>query len=199
MIKNYIFDFGGVLYEISQEETYKAFVRKSNAPETIPALKELYAGHSIFDDFEKGMIIASDFRKYLIENYRLNINELEFDEIWNKTLIGMRKDAVKTVNYYKNKGNVALLSNTNEIHYSHFRDECEELFRSFEKLYFSFFLRMSKPGREIFEYVIKENNFNKQETIFIDDSPLNIEGARKAGLKTFFYDVNKPMTQLMEL
>ncbi|MNY73745.1 Alpha-D-glucose-1-phosphate phosphatase YihX [compost metagenome] len=44
------------------------------------------------------------------------------------------------------------------------------------------FLR--KPNVEIFEQVIKENNLDPGETLFIDDSPQHIEGAKLAGLHT---------------
>ncbi|MBL0071805.1 MAG: HAD-IA family hydrolase [Bacteroidetes bacterium] len=35
-----------------------------------------------------------------------------------------------------------------------------------------------KPNAEIFDLVVKENNLNLAETVFIDDSPQHIEGAK---------------------
>ncbi|MNV79209.1 D-glucose-1-phosphatase [compost metagenome] len=44
------------------------------------------------------------------------------------------------------------------------------------------FLR--KPHVEIFEKVLTENDLNPEETLFIDDSPQHLTGARQAGMQT---------------
>jgi putative hydrolase of the HAD superfamily len=49
---------------------------------------------------------------------------------------------------------------------------------------------MRKPDTEIFRLVIEENGLLPDETLFIDDSPQHIEGARKAGLKTHWLKDN---------
>ncbi len=49
-------------------------------------------------------------------------------------------------------------------------------------------MRLRKPNVNIFEQVIKENNLNPEETLFIDDSPQHIAGAKKAGLHTLLMD-----------
>ena len=51
-------------------------------------------------------------------------------------------------------------------------------------------MELRKPNVNIFEQVIKENNLNPSETLFIDDTPQHIEGAKKAGLNTLLMDVH---------
>ena len=58
----------------------------------------------------------------------------------------------------------------------------ESIDHLFEKAYFSQQMYLRKPNVEIFEQVIRENNLVPAETLFIDDSPQHIEGAKKAGL-----------------
>ena len=41
---------------------------------------------------------------------------------------------------------------------------------------------MRKPDREIFDIVCQENGLDAANTLFIDDSSQNIEGAKIAGL-----------------
>jgi putative hydrolase of the HAD superfamily len=45
-------------------------------------------------------------------------------------------------------------------------------------------MKMRKPNREIFEFVMRENNLNPIETLFIDDSPQHLKTADMLGLKT---------------
>jgi putative hydrolase of the HAD superfamily len=55
----------------------------------------------------------------------------------------------------------------------------------FEKTYYSHLMGKRKPDAEIFEQVLRENNLNPAETLFIDDSPQHLETARKLGLQTY--------------
>ena len=40
----------------------------------------------------------------------------------------------------------------------------------------------------IFEFVCSENNLNPAKTIFIDDSPQHVEGAKAAGIRTIYLE-----------
>jgi HAD superfamily hydrolase (TIGR01509 family) len=42
---------------------------------------------------------------------------------------------------------------------------------------------MVKPDRAIFEYVLSRQGLQRQETLFIDDFPPNVEAARKLGIE----------------
>jgi putative hydrolase of the HAD superfamily len=52
-------------------------------------------------------------------------------------------------------------------------------------VYLSHEIKLRKPNIEIFEKVLLDNNLNPSSTLFIDDSPQHIEGARKAGIHAF--------------
>jgi putative hydrolase of the HAD superfamily len=57
---------------------------------------------------------------------------------------------------------------------------------------------MRKPGEEIFLRVIRENNLVPEETLFIDDSPQHIEGAKKVGLQTLYLEKGKILSELFQ-
>ena len=61
----------------------------------------------------------------------------------------------------------------------------------FEKVYLSYELNMRKPDLEIFQRVLAENHLDPEETLFIDDSPQHLEGAKKLGIQTYLLDVKK--------
>jgi putative hydrolase of the HAD superfamily len=54
----------------------------------------------------------------------------------------------------------------------------------FEKTYYSHVVKMRKPGAEIFELVLNENNLVPEETLFIDDTHTNLPEAEKLGIQT---------------
>ena len=60
----------------------------------------------------------------------------------------------------------------------------------FEKAYFSQLMGLRKPNAAIFEQVMTENKLNPAETLFIDDSPQHLEGAKKLGIHTLLMDVH---------
>ena len=50
---------------------------------------------------------------------------------------------------------------------------------------------MRKPTKEIFDFVINEQQLIPSRTLFIDDTLQHIEGAEKAGLKTHHLQRNE--------
>jgi putative hydrolase of the HAD superfamily len=59
----------------------------------------------------------------------------------------------------------------------------------FEKVYYSNVLGIRKPKTEGFLQILNENNLLAEETIFIDDSPQHIVGAKNAGITSFYLDL----------
>ena len=56
----------------------------------------------------------------------------------------------------------------------------------FEKAYYSHVMGMRKPDIESFQYIMKENGLAGNETLFVDDAMVNVQGAEQAGLKGLY-------------
>lgn len=194
-IKNIIFDYGNVIFEINFKRTQQAFEQLG-----ITNIEAFFAhkGHnSLFDDFETATISPSQFRDGIRKAaLNTNLSDQEIDNAWNSLLIGVSANNHDVLMEVKAKYRTFLLSNNNEIHYKWITDylrttfEVENYDNFFEKAYFSQQMRLRKPNRNIFEQVITDNNLNPKETLFIDDSPQHIEGAKNAGLSTLLMDVH---------
>ncbi len=84
-----------------------------------------------------------------------------------------------------------MLSNINAIHYDYIMGYLKTDFgfegndHLFEKTYYSHLTRKRKPELAIFEQVLNENNLNPEETLFIDDTPGHLKGAKKLGIQTY--------------
>jgi putative hydrolase of the HAD superfamily len=55
---------------------------------------------------------------------------------------------------------------------------------NFINAYYSHQIHKRKPYTETYLYVLENSTLNAAETLFIDDAPINIEGAKKAGIQT---------------
>lgn len=188
-IKNIIFDYGNVIFEINFKKAQDALQQLG-----INDIEQFFAHKNhdnLFNDFETGSITPEQFRAGIRKAASNNeITDQQIDDAWNSLLIGVPPNIHDVLLKVKTKYRTFLLSNNNEIHYNFIIDylkkefQMEGLDHLFEKAYFSQHLFLRKPHREIFDEVIKANNLVPEETLFIDDSPQHLEGARKAGLHT---------------
>ncbi|TDG36548.1 HAD family phosphatase [Pedobacter changchengzhani] len=188
-IKNIIFDYGNVIFEIDFKRTQQAFKQLG-----ILNIDTFFAhlGHNpLFDDFETGSISPAEFRNGIRKAANnLQLTDQQIDDAWNSLLVGTTSDNHNVLLKAKQRYRTFLLSNNNEIHYDWIINYLKTAFKInnydayFEKAYFSQHMKLRKPNTNIFEQVLKENNLNPAETLFIDDSPQHIEGAKKVGLNT---------------
>ena len=63
----------------------------------------------------------------------------------------------------------------------------EQKYNCFDIQVFSCAEGTRKPARKIYEDTVKKLSCKPQETIFIDDKPQMIEGAKKAGLNAILF------------
>lgn len=194
-IKNIIFDYGNVIFAIDFLRTQNALSRLG-----IPNVAGFFAhkGHNqLFDDFETGSITPAQFRDGIRKvAEKLELTDQQIDDAWNSLLIGVSGNNHDVLLEVKDKYRTFLLSNNNKIHYDWIIAYLQKDFGFnnyddfFERAYFSQDTTMCKPNPAIFEMVLKENNLVAEETLFIDDSPQHIEGAKKAGVNTLLMNVH---------
>jgi glucose-1-phosphatase len=188
-VKNIIFDLGGVIMEIDVKQTMKAF--SGLGVENI----EQYFGHgfaaSFFSDHEAGRISDEEFLHKIKQLLTGEVEEGAIVDAWNALLLHFPVDRVEQLKALNGKYRLFLYSNTNGIHYDKFSEMFIKAFGYpiedlFEKTYFSHVLGQRKPELGGFRQIIAENGLNPQETLFVDDALINVEGAVKAGLKGLY-------------
>ncbi len=78
------------------------------------------------------------------------------------------------------KYKLILLSNTNELHINYIKEHVPfyEAFKTcFDAFYLSHDIHLRKPNRDIFEFVLNENNLTANNCLFIDDNEENCKTA----------------------
>lgn len=200
-IKNIIFDFGGVIINISHKRVEKAF-----ADLGLRNFKEMFnqaTQSDLFRIFEKGEIDANEFRNRVRKITGLTVNDAVLDQTWNQIIGDYPPKRIELLQKIKNNYRLFLLSNTNIIHFNYyipkFLKEYKFPFQSlFEETFWSFEIGLRKPDLDPYLFVINHKNLNPLETLFIDDSIQNTEAAKQAGLHNFLLDEHTEINDLFE-
>jgi len=197
MIKNIIFDLGGVILNINYNKTSEAFKELG-----LNNFDELYSQAQqshLFDHLERGLISNKSFRDEIRRLSQLNLSDVQIDKAWNAMLLDLPKERIDILLEAKKNYRTFLLSNTNDIHLKAYTENLynqhsiKSLSELFEEEFFSHKIQLRKPDVEAFRYVIEKMELIPEETLFIDDSAQHLVGAKKAGLNTYFMDVKNGM------
>ncbi|MFY8021946.1 MAG: HAD family hydrolase [Bacteroidia bacterium] len=186
MIKNIIFDLGGVILNLDQERTIRAF-KKLGAD-----LDELNAQSSIFKDFETGKTDEEYFIHYLKTTLKGTVETDQILRAWNAMLLDMPKQRVELIQSLKGKYKLFLFSNTNTLHMKEILGFTDKILGKgvftglFDKMYLSYEMGLRKPNPDSFHALMKDAGLKGFETVFIDDSKINLKGATEAGLHTIW-------------
>ncbi|NNF01763.1 MAG: HAD family phosphatase [Bacteroidia bacterium] len=200
-IKNIILDLGVVIIDVDYNKTAEAFKKLglSNFDEIYSKKKQDH----FFDDFEKGILDVADFRDEVRTHIAGKLSDRQIDKAWNAMLGRVPHKRVELLESLSQKYDLYLLSNTNKIHvpaFSKILDEdhdLEKFYSLFKSVYLSCELEMRKPDKEIFDLVINENNLNRDECIFIDDTPHHVEGGKRAGIASFHLADGQDLTEFL--
>lgn len=197
-----IFDLGGVLLNIDYQASKKQFeilgIRDFDLH-----FSQMKQSH-LFDNFEKGLISPSSFRKEIKKEGEISSSDEEIDLAWNAMLLDFPLHRLLFLEKIAKHVPCFLFSNTNAIHIQEFKNRmnAQKLISRFENafqtIYYSFELGQRKPDSEGFLHILKENNLIAEKTLFIDDSEQHIEGAKKTGLQSILLNNATEVNELFK-
>ena len=196
-IKNLIFDFGGVLYDIDILSTLKRFEKIGFRPDKMSGRFSDMLGK-----FETGLITEDKFLDYLVSEAYTGTKREVVKDIFMKVLTGLNMESFYFLLSCRKNYNLFLLSNTSSLHYEYFHaeilanPETSEFYNCFIKEFYSFQLVMRKPDTRIFQYVIADSGVVPEETLFIDDNEENVLAAVKCGLNGFVFGAEGKINEL---
>lgn len=187
MIKDIVFDFGGVLTTIDASEAMRRF--KALGVENPEEYINSYCQQGPFFRVENGDITAEQFCKELEDICHRSISFSEAKHAWCGFIVNVQEDFLNYLQQFRSRYRLSVLSNTNPFIQSwactpDFTSCGKSLEDYFDLLFFSFRMGASKPGEEIYKKMLLEGNMKAEETLFIDDGAKNVEAARKLGINT---------------
>lgn len=184
-IRQYFFDFGGVLVDLDFNASIEAF-RELGAVAPKSFYSEIF--NKTLRDFENGKIEENEFFKQLRILLKINASDEEIRNAWNIVIQTIPAYKLDILRILKKHFPVYMVSNTNITHIEHtrvrlFRKSGSTIDNYFDKLYFSYEIGASKPDAEFYYKVIADAEVDPSESLFLDDRADNIEGARQAGFQ----------------
>lgn len=189
-----LFDLGNVLVQIHPEAFGRTLgvsddERQVYRPLVIAATRRYERGELTTDAFFEnlGKIFGGRFGRSVLEEAMRNVIGQPVPEM--PELLG------KTASI----ADVALVSNTNEIHFEYCRRNFP--FLSLIPRYFlSWKMKVLKPDSGYYAQVLHDLNLPPDRAVFIDDLPENIDGASKAGMIGIVFtgadDLNEKLKEL---
>ncbi|MDE6582308.1 MAG: HAD family phosphatase [Duncaniella sp.] len=184
MIKNLMFDLGGVIMDIDRMNCVRAF-EKLGFSDISDYLGD-YGQKEFFLGLENGSVDVEEFHRCVKEHVAPGTTDAQIDEAFNEFLTGIPRHRLVQLRDLKKDYPVYLLSNTNPIMFSskiadQFRQESLTIDDYFDGTVTSFEAKSYKPDRRIFEYAAEKFGIDPRETLFFDDSQKNVEAARSYG------------------
>lgn len=190
MIRNVLFDLGGVLVDLDVQRSLDAF-RRLLAPDAEGAgsalspvtAQGLLGGHDseLIDRYQTGDISTGDFIHSILSVCRPGTTEAQVRETWFAMLLGIPEVNKQLLRDILAAGyDIYVLSNINEMHVCWVHDTCPEL-RAARHLFFSNEMHLSKPDPRCYSQVIREAAIRPEETLYVDDLLPNIEEGRRHG------------------
>jgi HAD superfamily hydrolase (TIGR01509 family) len=185
-VKNIIFDLGGVLLNLDFVGSRNAFIQLG-----VPQIEDLFRftqEDTFWKQYETGRLNDQQFVEAARKLAIAGTTDESIIVAWNSMLLDFPKERVDFLDKLKEKYRLFLFSNTNAIHLQSFQKSFREVYGRemdalFEKAWYSHVINRRKPDVEAFHFIVKEAGLVAAETLFIDDSLPNVEGARKAGLQ----------------
>lgn len=189
MIRNIIFDLGGVIITLDHQYAVSCFTQLG----LTDADRQLdpYTQGGMFGDLEEGKITAGEFIDQLSEACGRTLTYDECLSAWlayRKDLPQRNLDALRQLR--KEGYRLILLSNTNPfmMHWADSEDfdgMGHSISDYFDALYMSYKVGMMKPDPMFFRKVLMDEQIIPSETLFVDDGPRNVAAASQLGITTY--------------
>lgn len=188
MIKNLVFDFGGVIADFEFSRALAAFERVGlkNPTEYLDS----YHQRDFFMALESGQIGADEFIRRLSECAGREVSYAEAREAWlGFFLMPVPVERLAALEELRRDYRLYVLSNTNPFvmdwaRSSEFSPAGKPLDAYFDKLYLSYEMKCAKPEPEIFHRMAADAPLVPAETLFIDDSQTNAAAGAALGCRT---------------
>lgn len=188
-IRTIIFDMGGVIITIDQEEAVRRF--KALGLQDAEQQLDPYTQGGIFGDLEAGRITAEEFRIALSKQVGRELSYDECRHAWLGYCGDVPQRNLQLLTRLRQEGyRLILLSNTNPYMMSHvlspaFDGSGHPLSHYLDALYMSFEMKVMKPDETFFRRVLMAEQTIPSECLFVDDGPRNVAVASQIGINTF--------------
>lgn len=190
MIRNYIFDLVGVIADFGTKRVFQHFIELGAT--------DVWA---LNNEMDLGYMTGEEFLREVQKRCKgMTVEQLRAEYVAPMTL---PVEHLEMLSLLRREHRVFLLSNVGDMHWQllvkemaargYTVDDC------FDAVYPSFQTHVNKPDLRAYQNVLRSEGLIPSETIFLDDSPANVEAAHSLGIHAELIKTIFPNPQLMNL
>ena len=187
MIKNIIFDWGGVLLHLDKRCSVDAFAEFG--VQVSDEVTNPYGQRTDLKDFELGLMSVDKFHDTVRRVYGPSLSDAQIDYAWNALLQDIPAYKLDMLLGLRERYRLFLLSNTNALHWEEGRKRFDYQGHKaedfFEQIFLSNEIHELKPSPEAFRKVAQLADIKPEETLFIDDLQVSCDAAAALGFHTY--------------
>ncbi|MEH0832942.1 glucose-1-phosphatase [Pectobacterium cacticida] len=177
----YIFDLGNVVIDIDFKRVLGVWSHLSRVP--LATLQARFVMGEVFEQHERGEISDEEFSARLCQEMDITLSFEQFTTGWQAIFVGLRPEVIDIMLRLRQEGHrVVILSNTNQLHCSHWPSLFPEVEVAADRLYLSQEIGLRKPELAIYQHVLTQEGVTPAQAVFFDDNTANIDAAQRLGI-----------------
>lgn len=196
MYKNIIFDLGNVLLDFNPRDYLK---NKISDDKLEDVFKAVFTSEE-WIMLDRGTITEKEAINNIISRNSIYIKEINLAfESWYDILKPIEESINILMSLKKNGYKIYYLSNFHQLAFAEVTKK-NSFFELFDGGVVSYEEKLIKPEEDIYKLVLDRYKLNPSETIFIDDTKVNVDAANSIGIKgILFKDSEKLREELNSL
>ncbi|MGN0025550.1 MAG: HAD family hydrolase [Clostridium sp.] len=196
MYKNIVFDLGNVLLDFNPRDYLKS---KISGDKLEDVFKAVFTSEE-WIMLDRGTITEKEAINNIISRNSTYINEINLAfESWYDILKPIEESINILMSLKKNGYKIYYLSNFHQLAFAEVTKK-NSFFELFDGGVVSYEEKLIKPEEDIYKLVLDRYKLNPSETIFIDDTKVNVDAANSIGIKgILFKDSEKLREELNSL
>lgn len=196
MIRAVVFDLGKVLIHFDTDRFAAPILAQTG--KTPQELADYFLHSPEVLEFSIGKSSPREFYARSKQALGLTSSYEEFAVAWSDVFTPI-PESMAVARELKGKLPRVILSNTNALHIEHILRKFPE-YHDFDGHVFSQEVGLVKPDAAIYEWTLRRYGFKADETVFFDDLPANIAGAKAVGMRAIqFHNATQMRQELIAL
>jgi len=185
MISTVISDLGKVILYFDNHIFFRNLAEY--CPYSARAIAARVHGHrDMIRAFDTGKLDADDFYREVVRKLGADIGKEAFFRIYCD-IFSLNPPVLDLLRRLKAGYKMILLSNTDVKRFHFIKKKFPEIL-FFDEYILSYEVGCLKPDPRIYKKALQKAEVRAEESVFIDDLPENIEGARGAGMNAVLYE-----------
>ena len=179
-VKLLLFDLGGVVIQLDFERMYAIWAENSKL--SAQQIRVRFEMDGAYERHETGEISGPAYFEHLRETLALSGDDTAITRGWNAMFVGEIAETVEMIERVSHHLPCYGFTNSNPTHETFWRQNYHHALRPLSEVYVSSTLGQRKPQAAAFEMIASATDTPLGAMLFFDDTLVNVEGARAAGL-----------------